>query len=710
MAAKKPSAERAIRARIDATAQDVGLRELAVTRAGELGVFGWVKRGEDEDVLVHAEGDRNDVEALIDFLREDSRVDALDVDEVKPEGHEQFAIRGVSAGVFVVQEHQATAHHFDLRLEVDGVMRSWAVPKGPSMDPAVKRMAIQVPDHSMEHNDFEGETEGGWVKTWDRGTYEQGGRVSWPEALERGHAVFVLHGERLEGGFALQRTGGGEKPRWLLIKRRDEMARPGSDVVGGGRLRPVRTISDDERRARLGIRHALADPAASVEEAAGSVVCLHATEPANVYLSAFARSGASRDEIDRALYEDRKVVRQLAMRRTLFAFPRGLLPAVRGSASARIDKQLTARLAKEVEANGLAEDGSTWVRDTCAEVLAQLRERPATTAQLRASIPALDLRLEMAPDKKWGGEFPIAPRVLSTLAAGGTVVRGRNDGGWKLSRPFWTLAADWLDEAPESLDERAGYAELVNRWLARFGPGTEADIVWWLGATKGAVRRALADIDAVAVELADGAPAWVHPEDTDEVAPPAPWGALLPALDPTTMGWKERGFYLGDHAPLVFDRNGNAGPTAWWDGRIVGGWTQERRRQGGGRPDRVPPAGRGATAERCRRAPDRLARRRRGAHDLPVSARPVRRPCNPDPQAVSRLPRKRTRSTLSATASRASAAPERMIAAPPASPCRTAPATSRPTRLVVITSRGLRVRAITSRKERASSGSALPWR
>ena len=336
----------------------------------------------------------------------------------------------------------------------------------------------------------------------------------------------------------------------------------------------MRVISDDERRARLGIRHALAAGAASVEAAVAAVVCLHATEPANVYLSAFARSGASFGEIERALYEDRTIARQLAMRRTVFAFPRELLPAVRGSASARVAKQLTTRLAKEVEANGLAEDGAAWLRVVSAQVVARLRDGPATTAQLRAALPALDLRIEMAPDKKWGGDFPIAPRVLSTLAASGTVMRGRNDAGWKVSRPFWTAAEHWLGETPVALDEREGYAQLVALWLERFGPGTEADIVWWLGATKGAVRRALDDVEAVPVELGDGAPAWVHPEDGEEVAPPAPWAALLPALDPTTMGWKGRGFYLGEHAPLIFDRNGNAGPTAWWNGRIVGGWTQ----------------------------------------------------------------------------------------------------------------------------------------
>ena len=133
---------------------------------------------------------------------------------------------------FVIQKHAATSLHYDFRLEVSGVMKSWAVPKGPSMDPAAKRLAVEVEDHGFAHNDFEGALGGGGVIVWDRGTYEQGGRVAWPEALDRGHAVFVLHGEKLRGGFALQRTRGeGEKSQWLLLKRRDDEARRGSDIV-----------------------------------------------------------------------------------------------------------------------------------------------------------------------------------------------------------------------------------------------------------------------------------------------------------------------------------------------------------------------------------------------------------------------------------------------------------------------------------------------
>ncbi len=211
--------------------QGVFFRDATVSRARDLGVLGWVRNADDGTVQVHAEGPAQAVDELVAFLGEGppaARVEGVEVEPAKVEGHEQFAVRGVSAGAFVVQEHWASAHHFDLRLEVEGAMRSWAVPKGPSMDPAVKRLAIEVEDHSIAYNDFEGEIDGGKVTIWDRGTYEQGGRVPWPEALERGHAVFVLHGERLKGGFALQRTRGGEKPQWLLIKRKDEFARPGS--------------------------------------------------------------------------------------------------------------------------------------------------------------------------------------------------------------------------------------------------------------------------------------------------------------------------------------------------------------------------------------------------------------------------------------------------------------------------------------------------
>src|SRR3954470_5565055 len=234
---------KAVRAVVHGAVQGVGFRDAVRRLAGRLGVMGWVRNDEDGAVRVHREGPEQAVEELVSFLREGpsaARVDEVEVERLKVEGHEQFAIRGVSAGVFVVQEHQATSHHYDLRLQVGAVMRSWAVPKGPSLDPAAKRLALEVADHGLDHNDFEGALGDGGVIVWDRGTYEQGGRVAWPEALDRGHAVFVLHGEKLRGGFALQRTRPGAKPQWLLIKRRDDEARPGSDVVAD---RPESVVS-----------------------------------------------------------------------------------------------------------------------------------------------------------------------------------------------------------------------------------------------------------------------------------------------------------------------------------------------------------------------------------------------------------------------------------------------------------------------------------
>ncbi len=224
----------AIRALVRGAVQGVGFRETTVRRASELGVWGWVRNVEKDAVQVHGEGPSSAVDQLVAFLREgppSARVSEVIVEQVAVEGHEQFAIRGVSAGAFVVQEHAATAHHFDFRLEVGGVMRSWAVPKGPTLDPAVKRLAVEVADHAIDHNAFEGPLGKGGVIVWDRGTYEQGGRVPWPQALTRGHAVFVLHGQKLRGGFALQRTRPGAKAQWLLIKRRDDYALPGSDIV-----------------------------------------------------------------------------------------------------------------------------------------------------------------------------------------------------------------------------------------------------------------------------------------------------------------------------------------------------------------------------------------------------------------------------------------------------------------------------------------------
>jgi hypothetical protein len=121
------------------------------------------------------------------------------------------------------------------------------------------------------------------------------------------------------------------------------------------------------------------------------------------------------------------------------------------------------------------------------------------------------------------------------------------------------------------LERERARAELVSRWLAAYGPATVTDVKWWTGWTLGQTRAALAAIGTTEVDL-EGTPGIVLAEDVESESEPEPWAALLPALDPTVMGWKERDWYLGDHQPALFDRNGNAGPTVWWNGRIVGGW------------------------------------------------------------------------------------------------------------------------------------------
>ena len=213
MSSDRPRAARLATAGGDADAEAV------LARARDLGLLGWVRADEDGVVRVHAEGEAGAVERLRESLGP-----AVEETRAKVEGHEQLARRGVPAGVFVVQEHQATAHHYDLRLEVDGVMRSWAVPKGPSMDPARKRLAVEVADHGMGHNTYEGPT----VIVWDRGTYENLREEPMAEALANGRLTFRLEGEKLRGAWSLRRLDG---RRWLLVKKADEDADREHDPV-----------------------------------------------------------------------------------------------------------------------------------------------------------------------------------------------------------------------------------------------------------------------------------------------------------------------------------------------------------------------------------------------------------------------------------------------------------------------------------------------
>src|SRR5690625_960269 len=342
----------------------------------------------------------------------------------------------------------------------------------------------------------------------------------------------------------------------------------------------MRHIDDAERRSRLAVRHAvnpayrLADPVAATR----AMTVLHATEPPTVHLSVHARTeGVTPADVDAALYEDRSLVKQLAMRRTLFVFPRDLLPAALGSASARVAAEQRRVIIRDVEKHGVADDGATWLDAAASAVVAHLaRNGPLPAREIREALPELAGAITTNLDKKYGGTFQIAPRVLTMLGAEGRIVRGPNAGHWRLGRPTWTLMDAWLGEEPQPLPAEEGYAEIVRRWLRTFGPGTVEDVQWWLGSTKSAARAALTAGGAVEVSLDGGHSRWVLPDAVEPDPEPEPWDALLPTLDPTTMGWKGRGFYLDPaDVPYLFDTNGNAGNTAWWDGRIVGAWVQD---------------------------------------------------------------------------------------------------------------------------------------
>ena len=340
----------------------------------------------------------------------------------------------------------------------------------------------------------------------------------------------------------------------------------------------MRRFSVDQRRARLARRHFLSVSAPSARDVVASVVGLHATDPATPYLSLWARvPGFAVADLDSLMYERRTLVKHLAMRRTLWTVRREDLPVIQAAASDRVADNERRRLIADAIRAGLCTDGEAWLDTACAAVLRHLTEHgPATARELRAAVPELTGAYDPAPGKRWGGLTPIGPRVLTVMAVRGDIVRGPNEGGWTASRPLWVAAADWLPPADpvDAASHEEARATAVRRWLATFGPATVTDIKWWFGNTLTWARHALRDIGAAEVDL-DGAPGFVLREDVDDDPTPEPWCALLPGLDVTTMGWFDRDWYLGGHRSQVFDTNGNGGPTAWCDGRIVGAWGQD---------------------------------------------------------------------------------------------------------------------------------------
>ena len=343
------------------------------------------------------------------------------------------------------------------------------------------------------------------------------------------------------------------------------------------RVMTRRRIDVAERRARLQLRQALA-PAARVAtplDAARSVVALHGTDPAAVHLAVWARTRRPDSRaMERALYEERTMVRMLGMRRTMFVVPLDLAPVVQAACTRAIALQQRRLLIRHLEAASVAGDAGRWLRQVEQSTLRALAARGAATAiELSRDEPRLRRQITLAAGKSYGGPANISTRVLFLLAADGRIMRGRPRGSWISSQYRWTPTDSWLKGGLPAIPVESARVELVRRWLRCFGPGTAADVRWWTGWTMGEVRRALGDLRAVEVDL-DGAAGYLLPDDLAPVRPPKPGIALLPALDSTVMGWAERDWYLGPHRAALFDRSGNPGPTIWWDGRVIGGWAQ----------------------------------------------------------------------------------------------------------------------------------------
>jgi len=340
--------------------------------------------------------------------------------------------------------------------------------------------------------------------------------------------------------------------------------------MGGG----IRAVSAAERRARLAVRHHLApgERAGAVTAAVADIIGLHGTDPASVYLAAWARTReVDQAAIEHALYEERSLVRMLGMRRTVFVVPAGLVPVIQAACTDQIAERMRRQLARQVQESGIAADGASWLNDAGEATVRALAARgTATGAELARDEARLRAQITYAADKSYGGSANVTTRLLTLLSAEGLIVRGRPRGGWTSSQFTWTAVRD----RARPTEPAAARAELARRWLSAFGPALPDDLQWWAGWTAGQVRQALARLDIAEVDL-DGAPGITLAAD-EPVPVTEPWAALLPALDPTAMGWRERAWYVGEHGPALFDRSGNIGPTAWWDGRIVGGWAQRQ--------------------------------------------------------------------------------------------------------------------------------------
>jgi hypothetical protein len=340
----------------------------------------------------------------------------------------------------------------------------------------------------------------------------------------------------------------------------------------------MESMSHEERRSRLARRHYLAVAATDVTTVARDLIGLHSSDPTAVYLSCRARlPDFTVADLETALYDHRTLLRLLGMRRTMFV----VTPEVAAMMNAACTRSYLApqrrRLVRYLEDQGVTSDGDAWLAAVEARTLSALhRLGEATANELREVVPELQAKLSFGEGKTWGGQVGVSTRVLFLLATGNRIVRARPRGSWISSQYRWALFEDWYPEGLPELDVARAQQELAERWLHAFGPGTLQDLKWWTGWGIAATRRALEGIGAKEIALEGGETGYVHPADGEgDTEQLGNWVALLPSLDPTVMGWKDRRWYVSEEAARgMFDRNGNAGATIWVDGRVVGGWAQ----------------------------------------------------------------------------------------------------------------------------------------
>ena len=342
-------------------------------------------------------------------------------------------------------------------------------------------------------------------------------------------------------------------------------------------------IGARDRRARLGLRHRLApgsQPAAQPSgpaEVAASLVAVHGTDPSSAYLGILARL-ASGDvaDVERALYQDRTLIRLLGMRRTVFLATLDDAALIQAACSRAVAARERRKVLGYLAESGAPGDVDAWLAEVERAALAALAVRgEATAAELADDDARLRTQIVLARGKAYEGRQNLASRVLFLLAAQGQVVRGRPRGSWTSHQYRWSPMELWCPGGLDGWPTEAAEVELARRWLQAYGPATPDDLRWWAGWGKTQLNRVLTELKPAEVDL-DGAPGIALADDLAPAPEVEPWAALLPGLDSTPMGWQQRDWFLGEHGPRLFDQTGNIGPTIWWNGRIVGGWAQDR--------------------------------------------------------------------------------------------------------------------------------------